>query len=184
MRELRSQGITLLELLVVVSILGVVAVVAIPGFRSGDSQRLDLAAQDVAEAIRYARSESLRTGEIHGIQISQNTQRVVVYKADLTTTPVSQDYTLYHPVSRQKFDFDVDTRPMIAGVNITNAQDPFLYATGRRKNLLFDTQGVPIWIVNSTSTTYVLQDGMVQLSYGSGNRTVQVAPITGRVTVQ
>ena len=73
---------------------------------------------------------------------------------------------------------------MTAGVRISNTQDPFLYATGRRKNLLFDDTGVPIWIVNSTSTTYVLQDGTVQLSYGADNRTVWVAQITGRVSVQ
>ena len=87
--------------------------------------RLDLAAQEIAEAIRYARSESLRTGEIHGIEISQNTQRVVVYKADLATTPVGMASILYHPVAKQPFDFDVATRPTTAGVNITNARISF-----------------------------------------------------------
>ena len=184
MRALRSHGVTLVELLVVVSILGVVALAAIPDFRSADPLRLDLAAQEIAEAIRYARSESLRTGEIHGVEISQDTQRVVVYRADLTTTPVGMASILYHPVAKQPFDFDVAARPTTAGVSITNAQDPFLYAAGRRKNLLFDAAGVPIWIVNATGTTNVLQDGLVELGYRNGTRSVRVAPITGRVTVQ
>jgi prepilin-type N-terminal cleavage/methylation domain-containing protein len=183
MRQYQS-GYSLPELLAVVIILGITAAVAIPDISTTDPSTLDLAAEEVAQAIRFARSEALRTGEIHGVQISQNTQRVVAYKADLTTTPVSMASILYHPVSKQKFDYDVDTGPMTDGVSITNTQDPFLYATGRRKNLLFDITGVPIWIVNSTASTYILQDGMIQLGYGSHSRAVRVAQITGRVTVQ
>ncbi len=179
-----ERGYSLLELLAVVIILGIAASVAIPDISTTDPNKLDLAAEEVAQAIRFARSESLRTGEIHGVQISQNTQRVVAYKADLSTSPVSMEAILYHPVSKQRLDYDVDTGTMTSGVSITNTQDPFLYATGRRKNLLFDDTGLPIWIVNSTSTTYVLQDGTVQLSYGGDKRTVRVAQITGRVTVQ
>lgn len=179
-----QRGYSLPELLAVVIILGIAASVAIPDISTTNPNKLDLAAEGVAQAIRYARSESLRTGEIHGVQISQNTQRVVAYKADLTTSPVSMDYVLYHPVSKQKFDYDVDTGVMTNGVSITNTQDPFRYATGRRKNLLFDSTGVPIWIVNSTSSTYILQDGTVQLSYQGDDRTVTVAQVTGRVTVQ
>jgi len=73
---------------------------------------------------------------------------------------------------------------MTQGTMVSNSQDPFLYAMGRRKNLLFDATGVPIWIVNATGSTYVLQDGTVQLSSGDDSRRVSVAQITGRVTVQ
>ena len=179
-----QHGFSLLELLIVVTILGVAATVAVPDISTTNITTLDLAADKIAQAIRYARSESLRTGEIHGVQISQNTQRIVVYKADLTTTPVSMAAILYHPLSRQPYDFDVDHSTMTSGVTMTNTLDPFLYAMGRRKNLLFDASGVPIWIVNATSSTYILDDGLVQLSYGRDSRSVRVAQITGRVTVQ
>ena len=178
-----DKGFSFTELLIVIMILGVVAAVAVPSLSSTDPKKLELAAAEVASAIRFARSESQRTGDIHGVQISQNTQRVVVYKADLSTTPVSMSSILYHPVSKLTFDFDVDSSTFSRNVIISNALDPFLYATGRRKNLLFDATGTPIWIVNATSTTYMLQDGLVQLSYAGINLSVRVAPNTGRVTV-
>jgi prepilin-type N-terminal cleavage/methylation domain-containing protein len=56
MRKSRSHGVTLVELLVVVSILGVVALVAIPDFSSSNPQTLDLAAEEFANAMRFARS--------------------------------------------------------------------------------------------------------------------------------
>ena len=151
-----EHGYSLLELLAVVMILGIAATVAIPDISTTDSDKLDLAAEEIAQAVRFARSESLRTGEVHGVQISQDTQRVVAYRANLTTTPVSIGSVLYHPVSKQQLDFDVDTGSMTKGVTITNAQDPLR----------------------------VLQDGTVQLRYGSDSRSVRVAQITGRVTVQ
>ncbi|MGB5259736.1 MAG: GspH/FimT family pseudopilin [Gammaproteobacteria bacterium] len=180
----RSHGVTLVEVLVVVAILGIVAVAAIPDLRSGDDFRLELAAQEIAQALRFARSESVRTGEVHGIQISENTQRVVVYKADMASSPVGMASILYHPVARKPFDFDLDEHPLANGVRITNTQSPFLYENGRRKNLLFTPTGIPYWIVNSSGITYPLEDGTIQLGYGNGSRTVTVAPITGRVAVR
>ena len=180
----RSHGVTLVEILVVVAIVGIVAVAAIPDLRSGDDYRLELAAQEIAQALRFARSESMRTGEVHGIQISENTQRTLVYKADMAASTVGKEYTLYHPVSKQPFDFDLDEHPLAKGVRIINTQSPFLFATGRRKNLLFTATGIPYWIVNSSGTTYQLEDGTIELGFRNGSRTVTVAPITGRVTVQ
>ena len=58
---LRSRGVTLPELLIVLTILGVAAAVAIPSLSSSNPQTLDLAAEEFANAMRFARSEALRT---------------------------------------------------------------------------------------------------------------------------
>ena len=185
MASLRNRGFTLTELLVVVIILATLAVVAVPQLRSTDPYKLDLAATRLAEAIRLARSQSMRSGDVYGVTIDHVTQRVQVQRYDTTTDPVSAVETLYHPVDRQLLDFDFDTLAMTSGVQITNSQDIFDYSgTGRRRTVLFDNQGTPIWILASGPTTHALAAGIVELSLDGQQQTVEIAPYTGRVTIQ
>ena len=71
------------------------------------------------------------------------------------------------------------------GVSISNASDVFLYnSIGRRRSLIFDPEGHPVWIMNAGADVYRLLDGTVTLSDGDNQLNVVIAPITGRVTVQ
>jgi prepilin-type N-terminal cleavage/methylation domain-containing protein len=181
----RQAGFSLLELSIVVLILGIMAVVVIPDSAPTNQQKLDLAANQIAQALRFAQGEALRTGEHHGVTISQVTQTITVIKWDLTTDPVSTELVPYHPVSKQSFAFDADQMSLAAGVSIINSSDIFNYITiGRRRSLIFDPQGVPVWVLGSDDSAYRLLDGVVQLSNGNNQREVTVAPLTGRVTVQ
>lgn len=182
---MRSQGYSATEVLVVALILGIIAAAAVPQFSASDSHKLDFAAARVAEAIRFARSESMRTGQVHGITISQTSQQVTVREYDMTADPVSPTVTARHPLSKQLYDFDFDTEPTTLGVLITNSQDVFDYTgLGRRSTVLFDVNGVPMWMVASGPTTYNLAPSAVELSMGGVQRDVQIAPYTGRVTIQ
>lgn len=185
MRVKEERGYTLLELVIVVTILGIIAAVAIPSVSSSSDAKLRLAAEEVASAIRFARSEAVRTGEGHGLTVSQTTQKVTVKKYDLTTAPISTLGTLVHPIDKQPYDFNVNTRSTTQGVTISNSQDVFNYTgLGGRRSLIFDAIGTPKWIVGSGPTTYLLSDGDIELSYGGQQLVVSVAPITGRVTIQ
>jgi len=180
-----NHGFTITELLVVVVIIGLLAVVATPALRSSDPHKLDLAATKVAEAIRLARSESMRTGEVYGITISQASQQVRVRRYDITADPVNPLETLYHPVDKQLLDFDFDELATTQGVRINNTQDVFDYPdAGRRRTVLFDRQGVPVWILAGGSTIEPLTQGIVELSLDASKQAVQIAPFTGRVTIQ
>lgn len=181
----RETGLSLIELSAVVAILGIIALVVVPDFSSAHTKKIELAANRVAEALRFARSEAQRTGEHHGVTISQVTQEVTVKKWDLTTDPVSTESIPHDPLSKQAFTFGVDQLSLAPGIEITNSSDAFLYATvGRRRSLIFDPHGVPMWIDGSDGSSYLLQDGAIILGSGREQRTVAVAPLTGRVTVQ
>ena len=179
------RGYTLYELLFVVALVAVLTAVALPGINPSQTEKLDLAAVQVAEAIRFARGEAIRTGEGHGLTVSQATQKVTVKKYDLTTAPVSVIETLTHPIDKRPYDFNVNTNASTKGVTISNSQDVFNYkGLGRRRSLIFDANGTPIWVVGAGPTTYLLNNGAVELSYGNQQRLVRVETITGRVTVQ
>lgn len=181
----RQAGYSLVELVVVVTILAVIAAVAVPGVNADADQKLLLAAEEVASAIRYTRSEAIRTGAGHGLTISQATQKITVQQYDISSAPIAVVDTLIHPIDRQPYDININTSTVTDGVAINNSLDIFDYGPeGRRRSLIFDERGTPIWIIGSDPTRHLLEAATVELTYGNQQRTVSVAPITGRVTIQ
>ncbi len=174
-------GFSLLEILAVIAILGIIAVVAMPDFSSSDETKLELAAKEVASALRFARSEALRSGEKRGVLVDHETQQVRVYK--LPTLPPPPENTLYHPITKQPYDFNVSTSAMISGVVITNTSGPFDFSgLGQRKDVFFDRRGMPLFI--EASAIYQLAGGDIRLAYGAAKRSIHLEPVTGRVTIQ
>ncbi len=68
-----------------------------------DEIRLDLATSEVAGALRFARSEAIRTGRHHGARIESTQQRIRVYQLDVSGSPAVEEYVVAHPVDKHPF---------------------------------------------------------------------------------
>ena len=180
MKELRSHGVTLVELLVVLAILGVAAAVAVPSLSSSDPQTLDLAAEEFANAMRFARSEALRTGEPRGFRQKSSNKRIRVFRPDTSTSPWTLNYDVYHPVSKQLYDIKLDTHPFAAADSVVRNRT-YRGTCNTPRNVYFDSTGIP----RCADPETVLLDWFdVTLTLGPHTRVVTLHGITGRVTIQ
>jgi prepilin-type N-terminal cleavage/methylation domain-containing protein len=181
----RPTGYTFIEVLVAVMVLGIVMLAATPRLSGADSARLELAASEVAAAVRFARSEAMRTGEVHAIFIDEANEQVTVEKTDLSTKPASTESILYHPIAKQPYDFNITKNVATRDVVVDNAAAPFLFPTaGKQRRLMFDAAGVPVFIDTVVSSTYLLSSAEVKLAQGQLGLGVVVHPFTGRVTIE
>jgi type II secretion system protein H len=180
MKELRSHGMTLVELLLVIAILGVAATVAIPNLSSSDPQRLDLAAEEFANAMRFARSEAMRTGEPRGFRQQSSAKWIRVFRPDTSTSPWTLNYDVYHPVNKQLYDINLNTHPF-ATADSLSPNSVYRGTCNKPGEIYFDSSGIPRC---ADPETVLLQRLTMTLALGPHTRTVTLHGITGRVTVQ
>ena len=180
MKDVPSQGFSLLELLLVLMVLGIVVVAAVPGLSPGDQKRLELAASEIAVAMRYARSEALRTGEPRGFQLQTTEARIRVVSADTSSNPWTPRYDVEHPGVHNFYDIDLASRPT-AGIDAITRNAVFHGNCNNSDLIFFDAGGMPSC---GDSGGALVDQYDVTLSFGSQSRVVSLHGITGRVTVQ
>ena len=150
--------------------------------------KVELAANIVAEALRYARSESMRTGEIHGVLIDTNDSQalgkdITVFKADLGQSPFGNQGTLYHPINKQPYDLWLSENPTTSDVEFKNTGKPFIFdGIARQRYLFFNPQGQPIYVDDGNLFAYVR--GNIRLIDGDHGRKITIQPTTGKITVK
>lgn len=180
MQAVRSQGFTLVELLIVTAILGIVALAAIPFLSSADPQRLDAAARSFADAIRFARDEAVRTGAPYGFTVTPSQRRIRVFRADMSGSPPSAVYDVYHPVSKKPFDIDLRAETQMS-VDTLAATSSYRGACNTTEETVFDSRGRAYC---RNPYPVFCRQARLTLSLAGHNRVLTLDGFTGRVTIQ
>ena len=176
----RQAAYTLTELVIVVAILAVVAAIAVPVTRSSETDRkIDLIANEFATAMRFARSESIRTSKPHGFRFLTNQYRIRVFAADTTVAPWTWLWDVYHPVDKNLYDYTFPADLVGSTAPVTHTP-VYRSSCSRPGAVYFDDSGTP-WCLEPE--TALLDSYQLDIVIGAQRVTVNLDGITGRVTV-
>ena len=179
--RVRQKGFTLVEMLIVVIIAGLVATLGLSLLSTGDVSKLDLAISEVVGALRFARSEAIRTGEAHGAIATVADQSVRVYRLDESGPLPVATYDVYHPVTKKLYELQLDSGLDFVGVKLEVSAFNYVGVGTAIDSVGFNASGTPTY---NSGVVRLLTDGGIQLGLGQQSRDIDVAPITGRVTLQ
>lgn len=179
MLNAKQLGITLLEVLIVVAILGIAAVVAIPESSSSRVYQLDLAADEIAQTLRFARDESMRTGRTYGVHLNPAYRRLRVFESDFGTTPATAVYDVYDPVTKNLYTLDFDTHPFVHPDSMS-VVPAFRATCDTPMYIHFDRRGNARC---GTSSAVLLTGLAVTIALGTESRSVTLDGVTGRVSL-
>lgn len=181
-------GFTLLEMMIVIVILTLSAAAVMPGLSSSNKAQLDLATEKVAAALRFTRSEAIRTGNAHGIILDHDDsdatgKDIVVYQLDTSGSPFTIDHVVTHPVSRKPYDIYLVDKPEKASISIQNSTPVFMFDnTGNSQHLHFAADGRPVYYLDGEKQR--LLSAGIRIGEGAIDRTIVLSTISGQVSVQ
>jgi len=173
-----SRGYTLTELLVVVILVCLAASVALPSLRPGEVAKLDSAAAEMANAIRFARTEAMRLADERGFQHS--TDRIRLFRLDNGSSPATPVFDVYHPIDKNLYDRNISLAPATFSGTITTTP-VFRGTCNQATNIRFDASGTP-WCIDPANVPLLRYE--IALTQAASSRVVVLQGINGRVTVQ
>jgi prepilin-type N-terminal cleavage/methylation domain-containing protein len=163
-----SRGFTLTELVLVITILGILSWLAYPNISAKDEIKLDAAARRLASDLRYAQSRAIGTRVVHGLFFEPALSRYTVFAPNIASPVVD-------PADRARaLQVDFSRKIEFQGVAISSA------AFGATRGVTFDYFGVP----RDSGGTDLAATGRVILTYQGLADTIEVTPGTGKVVIR
>lgn len=179
-RAVIHRGYTLVEMLIVVTIIGLVATVAMSSADPVHQQELNLAGSEVADAFRFAREEARRTGIIHGVATDVPNDLIRVFRLDDGPNPNLKVFDVYHPVTKQLYAIRIGGPPY-TGVTLSGEGGQMVGACSDPGNFGFDSVGV-VRCVEPTGTR--INNAHVDLAADRLSLSVVIDGYTGRTSIQ
>lgn len=121
MNKIAQSGFSLLEMMIVVTILGIVATVTLPLLGSNDPQKLNVAAEETANTLRFALSEAKRTGGYVLVDGISTANQLNLYYSDNTANvpPTAGISAIINPLTKRSMNLNVGTSTFSRGVTLT-----------------------------------------------------------------
>ncbi|HEX5032753.1 MAG TPA: prepilin-type N-terminal cleavage/methylation domain-containing protein [Candidatus Eisenbacteria bacterium] len=163
-----ARGFTLVELVLIISILGLLVVIAVPDRSAVDEVSLRSAARRLASDIRYAQGQSIARRIRHGVRFELAEKRyevVATGRGEPIEDPGARGHALV-----------VSFKDPSAAHGVTLVSASFDGAP----EVSFDYFGVP----SNVAGREIRRPGLVVLACGGMTSSVEIAPGTGKVTVR
>ena len=178
-----SRGFTLAETLVVVVLIGILALAAVPLLSSQNPTKLDMAAAEVGNALRFAISEAERSGGCVYVDGSAPGHLRVYSSAGCASSGWG---ALSDPLTKRALDLDTSGPAFFSG-QVSMAPKFFLGGTAYTRLLIVGPGVVPgtqLLVFDGISSLGPLEAGSgVVLTLGPQSVTVALNEITTRVAL-
>ena len=173
-------GFSLFEMMVVLAVIGIIAAIAVPSANTTEHQQLELAAATVADSLRYAREESRRTGQSHGILVDLPNNQIRVFRLNEGPDPNLRVFDQYHPITKQRYFVQLAASPF-ANTTLNAIGGTMVGTCSESDSVAFDPSGV-VRCIEPVATR--VSNASIELAVGELRSTVSVDDYTGRVTIQ
>ena len=171
MEQILGRGVTIVELIMVMVIMGIILALAIPRFEAFYAVKLSGAVNKVISDIRYTQQ----------LAISQHDTYRIIFYADqekYEVRKVSDNSLAKEPFTRGDFAIDFKTDPQFKGIIIDQAN------FDGQNNLQFNWQGQPQVRMPDSSTPALSAEGQVTFSCQNNSLSVFVKPATGWIRAE
>lgn len=162
----RTKGFTLIEVVIAITIVGILSAVAIPNVWTAiQTIRVSNAAHKLASDIRYLREMSMSRHGTYGIDFTVANNSYSLFAWNGSTKAI-----LNNPHSNKSMTIDFDIYPEFAGVTI---------ASGGPTEVRFNSFGTPLDAFGNSLTSIQT----ITLQQGSLSKQIQITHQTGFVEV-